>query len=134
MLTTPAATPARSFGAEAMMAALLAGVKRPRPVPTSARPTRSMACPGFDAARTARVVVTTTMPVTVRARPPDRSDKRPAKRAARARKSGITVSSSPARPGSTRSPCSKKNGVTTSTPNNTRYDASPPATPVEKAG
>ena len=33
----------------------------------------------------------------------------------------------------TRSPCSKKNGVTTSTPKITRYDASPPATPVEKA-
>ncbi len=103
MLSTPPAMPDWRLGAAAMIAALFGGVNNPSPAPTTASPVIRVSCPGRPKARAISMMAAIVMPATVSSRGPRRSARRPASGATTARHNGMTVSSSPARPGDARS-------------------------------
>ena len=78
MFSTPEARPDWRSGTDPMIAALLGGVKQPRPAPISARRTRKPSVAGRRAPRAKSPIATSDIPPTVSGRAPRRSARRPA--------------------------------------------------------
>jgi len=108
-----------------MMAALLAGVKAPKPSPINPSSISKGNKGSWANAIKTPPPALTSIPAVVTRLAPNRSARRPPKGAMTPRAAGRTMSSNPASPGLTWGPSCRKKGTTKSTPKRRLWLAAP---------